>query len=86
MDLTVSLECRFMGTPDGRVWTQTQYPYAFWTRYLRVYDHVHVLARVEPVLAVPEDWTPWHMLASNGYEHYIRHIGQIVAIRKAVTG
>lgn len=58
MDVMVSLECRFVGTPDGRVWTQTQFPYAFWTRYLRVYDHVHVLARVEPVLSVPDDWTP----------------------------
>jgi len=33
---------------------------------------------------MPEDWTPWHMLSSNGYEHYIRHIGQIHALGKAL--
>jgi len=29
---------------------------------------------------MPEDWTPWRMLANNTYEHYIRHIGQIRAL------
>jgi len=31
---------------------------------------------------MPEDWTPWRMLANNTYEHYIRHIGQIHAIAR----
>jgi len=32
---------------------------------------------------MPEDWTPWRMIANNGYEHYIRHIGQVWAIARA---
>ena len=34
---------------------------------------------------MPEDWIPWRMLANNTYEHYIRHIGQIAAIRRAAN-
>jgi hypothetical protein len=26
---------------------------------------------------MPEDWIPWRMLASNTYEHYLRHVGQV---------
>lgn len=33
---------------------------------------------------MPEDWLPWRMIANNTYEHYLRHIGQIRAIAKAV--
>jgi len=26
---------------------------------------------------VPDDWIPWRLFASNTFEHYLRHIGQI---------
>jgi len=31
---------------------------------------------------VPEDWIPWRLFASNTYEHYLRHVGQIRKIAK----
>lgn len=33
---------------------------------------------------MPENWIPWRMIASNSYEHYLRHIGQIRTIAKAI--
>lgn len=49
MNVVVSVEQRFERTPDGRVWTPGTFPYSFWTRYLRVFDSVKVVARVRPV-------------------------------------
>jgi len=37
------------------VWTQTTFPYSFWTRYLQVFDSVRVVARVRDVPNVPSD-------------------------------
>jgi len=34
---------------------------------------------------MPTDWLPWRMLANNTYEHYLRHMGQVVAIRRAAN-
>src|SRR4028119_862553 len=56
MKVVVDLEHRFDRTPDGRVWTQTTFPYSFWTRYLQVFDSVRVVARVRDVPNVPCDW------------------------------
>ena len=56
MNLLVSTEHRFDRTPDGRVWTQTMFAYPFWTRYLRVFDQVRILARVRDVETVLPDW------------------------------
>ncbi len=56
MDVVVTVEQRFCGTPDGKVWTQTTFPYSFWKRYSEVFDNVRVLARVQPVESVPSDW------------------------------
>ena len=33
---------------------------------------------------MPEDWTPWRMIANNTYEHYIRHVGQVWVIAQAL--
>jgi glycosyltransferase involved in cell wall biosynthesis len=46
---TVVLEHRFDRTPDGNVWTRNQFPFAFWRRYLEVFDGVRVVARVREV-------------------------------------
>ena len=56
MKVVVSLEYRFDRTPDGRVWTQTTFPYSFWMRYLEVFDSVLVVARVGDVPTLPTDW------------------------------
>lgn len=56
MNLVVALEYRFESTPDGKIWTQTQFPYRFWLRYLEVFEQVRVVARVRQVLSVPADW------------------------------
>lgn len=53
MNVIVTLEYRFDRTPDGSVWTDTQFPYPFWTRYLNVFDQVSVVARVREVSEVP---------------------------------
>jgi glycosyltransferase involved in cell wall biosynthesis len=55
MNVVVTLEDRFDRTPDGRVWTQTTFPYSFWSRYLQVFDSVRVVARVRDVPNVPSD-------------------------------
>ena len=56
MNLVVSIEHRFDRTPDGAIWTQTMFARPFWSRYLAVFDHVRVVARVRDVPAVPETW------------------------------
>ncbi|MBN3960626.1 glycosyltransferase family 4 protein [Nostoc sp. NMS8] len=56
MKLVIALEHRFSSTPDGKVWTQTTFPYAFWQRYLEVFDHVCVVARVCQVGSVTSNW------------------------------
>jgi glycosyltransferase involved in cell wall biosynthesis len=40
MNVVIALEHRFDRTPDGVVWTQTQFPFSFWKKYLEVFDHV----------------------------------------------
>ncbi|MCA1602266.1 MAG: glycosyl transferase family 1, partial [Acidobacteria bacterium] len=56
MNLIVTIENRFARTPDGRVWTQATFAYPFWMRYLTVFDHVRVVARVRAVTSVPPQW------------------------------
>ena len=56
MKVVVSLEYRFDRTPDGKVWTQTTFPYHFWTRYLEVFDRVLIVARVLEVTSASPDW------------------------------
>jgi len=56
MQVVVGLSCHFVRTPDGKIWTQTMFPYPFWCRYLEVFDHVRVVARAQDVLAVSADW------------------------------
>lgn len=56
MRVVISLEHHFDRTPDGVVWTQTQFPYRFWQRYLEVFDQVRVVARVRDSLRAAPDW------------------------------
>ncbi|MEM9276015.1 MAG: glycosyltransferase [Cyanobacteria bacterium P01_F01_bin.143] len=56
MKVIVALEHRFARTPDGSIWTESQFPHSFWTRYLEVFDQVGVVARVKQVSTVPANW------------------------------
>ena len=49
MNLLINCPQHFERTPDGQVWTNGQFPYSFWTRYLAVFGGVTVLARVRDV-------------------------------------
>jgi glycosyltransferase involved in cell wall biosynthesis len=53
--LSVVLEKRFIGAPDGTIWTDAGFAYSFWKRYLEVFDHVKVIARVRVVNAASSD-------------------------------
>jgi glycosyltransferase involved in cell wall biosynthesis len=57
MQVTVSLDDRFVRTPDGQVWTVRNHPYAFWQRYLSVFDSVTVAARVKVAASVDGLWS-----------------------------
>jgi glycosyltransferase involved in cell wall biosynthesis len=48
MRVAVTTDHRFFRTPDGAVWTDGINSYEFWTRYLKPFDEVKVLARVKP--------------------------------------
>jgi beta-xylosidase len=56
MHVNITLEHRFARTADGKIWTQTTFPYPFWARYLEVFDHVNVIARVEDISESLPDW------------------------------
>jgi glycosyltransferase involved in cell wall biosynthesis len=49
MQLCLTLEHRFLQTPDKKIWTITQCPYDFYREYLEVFDSVRVISRAFPV-------------------------------------
>ena len=58
MNLTVVLEHRYDRTPDGQVWTPGMHDYAFWKRYLMVFERVQVVARMREVPSVDASMRP----------------------------
>ena len=56
MRVFVALDQRFPGLADGSVWTATVYDYDFWRRYLRVFDEVVVVARVNNRESARPSW------------------------------
>ena len=56
MNLTITTESRYFRTPDGRVWTPSVPAYRFWARYLEVFEHVYVLARMRAVPVAEPQW------------------------------
>ena len=56
MNLIIALEHRFVTTPDGAVWTKSQFPHSFWKRYLEVFDQVRVVARVRKMSSISPMW------------------------------
>jgi len=56
VNILVNTSTRFSQSADGQVWAPTEsFAYAYWTRYLDVFDRVDVLARVLPVAGAPKD-------------------------------
>jgi glycosyltransferase involved in cell wall biosynthesis len=58
MKLCLTLEHRFLQTPDSKVWTITQCPYEFYREYLEVFDSVRVISRVFPVSQAEPNFLP----------------------------
>ena len=58
MNLLINCPQHFERTPDGQVWTNGQFPYSFWTRYLAVFGGVTVLARVRDVPELSSERQP----------------------------
>jgi glycosyltransferase involved in cell wall biosynthesis len=56
MQLCLTLEHRFLQTPDQKVWTVTQCAYNFYREYLQVFDSVRVISRVFPVAQVESNF------------------------------
>jgi len=67
MNLTVSLEARFLKTTDQAIWTETGLDNTFWQRYLDVFDSVEVVARVQDISRV----LPNHKRADGERIHFI---------------
>ena len=53
MRLLFVFDFRLDRTPDGRVWWDGTLDYAFWGRYLEVFDEMRIVARVRDVAGVP---------------------------------
>jgi glycosyltransferase involved in cell wall biosynthesis len=73
MRVCVALEHRFLRLPDGTVWTQVQCAWAFWQRYLDVFDHVRCIARVRDVMGLEGEWhrADGPGVSFSGLPHYI---------------
>ena len=58
MQLCLTLEHRFLQTPDQKVWTITQCPYEFYREYLEVFDSIRIISRAFPVPRVEPNFLP----------------------------
>lgn len=56
MQLCLTLEHRFLQTPDGKFWTVTQCSYEFFRPYLQTFSSVRVIARAFPVAKTEPDF------------------------------
>src|SRR5665811_1749943 len=55
--LVITAEHHFVSSPDGRCWGPDTMTYQFWQRYLSIFDHVSVVARVRQVDQAPPSYT-----------------------------
>lgn len=56
MNVMVTMEQRYYSDQNGLIWTPCAHDYQFFTRYLEIFEHVSVLARLKPVDTVPTGW------------------------------
>lgn len=84
MKVTVALDHRFSRTPDGTVWTRTFFGPSFWRRYLEVFDHVEIVARVLDVDAAEDQWqrVTNKEVSVVGLPHYIGPVGYLRQARR----
>lgn len=57
MRLVITAEQHFVKSSDGKHWGPDSMTYPFWERYLDVFDHVSIVARVRPVGTVLPHFT-----------------------------
>ncbi len=57
MRLVITAEHHFVRSPDGAFWGPDSMTYRFWQRYLEVFDHVSIVARVRSVDQVDPEFT-----------------------------
>ncbi len=89
MHVTVTLEARYMVTPDGAVWSDFGMAHKFWERYLEVFDGVTIVARARRVEPQLDGWLPvigkgiqFHAVPDfHGPWQYLRHA---IHVRAAV--
>ncbi len=91
MQLTISLDHRFLRTPDGSVWTVTTNPYAFWRRYLDVFDEVFVVARIREVTepepgSIPADGPGVSFVAVPNFQGLLQYATKYPGVRRAIRG
>lgn len=57
MNVLVTASAHFVATADGELWCEnSSLDYAFWSRYLDVFDGVSLMVRAESRLAAPSGW------------------------------
>jgi glycosyltransferase involved in cell wall biosynthesis len=73
--LSVTLEERFLQTPDGAIWSGFggTAGYSFWRRYLDIFDEVTVVARVGPTSQADDRWrrADGEGVTFHGVPHYV---------------
>jgi glycosyltransferase involved in cell wall biosynthesis len=89
MKISILTEYRFHILPNGTAWAQTNYDYAFWARYLKLFDEVHVLARAQLVTHVPNDYLRVdgdrvHFVALPYYVGFTQYLRQARALKAAL--
>jgi glycosyltransferase involved in cell wall biosynthesis len=87
MQLCLTLEHRFLQTPDQKVWTITQCPYDFYREYLDVFDSVRVISRAFPVARVEPNFLPVEgpgveFYTMPGYKGPFEFLGNFVKVRE----
>lgn len=56
MKVVVALEQRFVQLPDGTTWTDSGIHRDFWNRYLDIFTHISIVARVNHQETIGENW------------------------------
>src|SRR5215210_4314909 len=89
MNIAVLLEHRFNRTPEGAVWSQTMFGYPFWQRYLDVFEHVCVVARIREAAAPESGWkrADGERVAFAGLPYYVgplQYASKYLQVRRAV--
>ncbi|MFC7550579.1 glycosyltransferase family 4 protein [Plantactinospora sp. GCM10030261] len=91
MRALITVESRYVRSPDGTVWTYDSYAYQFFAHYLTAFDGVRVVARVQDVPNPPAKAHPvggpgvtvWPLPYYQGPRQYLR---RLPAVRRSLAG